>query len=229
MQSTDKPKQKSYRQGSGLYFSAGLLLSMVLIITAFEWKSTYRILDKPVEFEDTTIVDLDFKTVYIPPKPKPPVLSQDIVEVTDTRPETEEPPIEVPPIDEDDEGMEEDIIDSLLTGSNPFGREETEMPEINKDAAPVDGIKAFYDYLYKNLRIPDHLLEQGGEHRITVSFVVDTNGQITDIQVAEGTDKSMEKQLVKLLQNGPAWESAWQHGRKVKVRKALPVVIKTNR
>jgi periplasmic protein TonB len=226
MQSTDKPKQKSYRQGSGLYFSAGLLLAMVLIITAFEWKTSYRIIETPVDFEEGVIAELDFRHSYIPPMPKPPVAGTDVVEVPDTTPDVVELPIDVLPPDDPDEPVD-NILDGIISGGNPFGTEVTEMPDINQEAMPKGGYEAFYAYLYRNLRVPDHLLEQSGETRLVVSFVIDTNGQLTDIKLAEGTDKSLEKQVIKLLQNGPGWEPAWQGGRKVKARKALPVVLKT--
>jgi periplasmic protein TonB len=227
MHSTAKPKQKSYRQGSGLYFSAGLLLAMVLIITAFEWKTSYRIIETPVEFEEGVTTELDFKHSYIPPMPKPPVVGPEIKEVPDTTPDVVELPVDVLPPDTSEEDPGDSLIDDLLGSSNPFGREVTEMPDINQEAIPKGGYEAFYEYLYRNLRVPDHLLEQSGETRLVVSFVIDTNGQLTDIKLAEGTDKSLEKQVIKLLQNGPDWEPAWQGGRKVKARKALPVVLKT--
>ncbi|EMR04550.1 energy transducer TonB [Cesiribacter andamanensis] len=228
MQSTEKPKQKTYRQGSGLYFSAGLLLSMVLIITAFEWKSAYQIIDTPIVLIEEPLSEDDFKPVVLPAVPSPPRQSPNIEEVPEITPTMEEPPIE--PLLPDDEEPEVNPLEGLFTEGNPFGVETPPTAEvINREAAPVDGYKDFYDYLHKNLRVPEHLLDQRGETRIVISFVVDTDGRITDISLAEGSDKELERQVKRLLEKGPAWAPAWQHDRKVRVRKALPIVIKTNR
>lgn len=230
MKTPAKPQQKSYRKGSSLYFTAGLVFSMVLIVTAFEWKTYYlEFNDGPIEVTkpgDGTVID--FKPVRLPSAPKPklnPVITVDGPETTLIEPIDITPPDFVEPTDpngNDDLGL------SSLFGSEKPDDETVVMPDITEAAVPVKGYDAFYAYIYDHLKIPGHLLEQRIDAKIIVSFVVDTDGSLTEVQVLKGFDQKLEEQVVKLLEESPAWKPAWQQGRKVKMRLQLPVVIKVN-
>jgi protein TonB len=231
MKTPAKPQQKSYRKGSSLYFSAGLVVSMVLIITAFEWKTPQEdFTDGPIsETKDPGTDIIDFKPVRIPEKPKPKSISTEITTTkkditTDIEIDITPPDIEVP---EGDEGNS-DLDPNMLFGTDRPEDTVTDMPDYSEAAVPVQGYEAFYAYLYNNLKIPEHLIRQNQDGKVQVSFVVDTDGTLTDIKIVRGFDKRLEEQIIKLLQDAPAWEPAWQQGRKVKMRMQLPVAIKIN-
>ncbi|WP_224995167.1 energy transducer TonB [Cesiribacter sp. SM1] len=231
MQTPAKPQQKSYRKGSSLYFSAGLVVSMVLIITAFEWKTPHETLADGgvIEAKDSGIDIIDFKPTFVPEKPKPKSISSEITTTEDDiTPDIDiditPPDIEVPEGTEGDSELDPNV---LFGNSEPEGPV-TDMPDYSEAAVPAQGYEAFYAYLYNNLRIPDHLISQNRDGKVQVSFVVDTDGTLTDIKIVRGFDKKLEEQIIKLLQEAPAWEPAWQQGRKVKMRMQLPVAIKIN-
>ena len=200
------------------------MLSLVLVVTAFEWKTPYVVFeDGPIDINTTAGPPID---LVVKPMPTPPrENSGEIVPIPG------DPPIPVEPID-----LEPPVIDEPI--SNP-GTEPIVIPglgdpidvpapvaNITRAAVPSDGYEAFYAHIYKNLSIPDHLIRQGFGGKIHVSFVVDTNGKLTDIEIIKGFDKQLEKQIIKILQESPEWEAAWSEGRKVKTRMQLPVVIK---
>ena len=229
MKTPAKPQQKSYRKGSSLYFTAGLVFSMVLIVTAFEWKTYYLELnDGPIVLKNLTEVPvIDFVPVRLPSPPKPklnPVLTEDGRETTSIVPDLTPPEFDEPEIPEGDLGPG---LEGLFDKEKPTD-EKTFMPDITEAAVPVKGYDAFYAYIYDRLKIPHHLLDQKIDAKIIVSFVVDTDGSLTDVQVLKGFDQKLEEQVVKLLEESPAWKPAWQQGRKVKMRLQLPVVIKVN-
>ncbi|AHM62568.1 TonB family protein [Flammeovirgaceae bacterium 311] len=228
MKTPAKPQQKSYRKGSSLYFSAGLVVSMVLIITAFEWKTPYDLSEddpnNPILTDPGPIIE--FQPVFIPEKPRPKSISTEITTtkdpITDIDIDITPPDIDIP---QGPEGVD-NFDPNVLFGNNKPTDAVTEMPDISQAAVPAQGYEAFYAYLYNNLKIPDHLIRQNLDGKVQVSFVVDTDGTLTDIKIVRGFDKKLEEQIIKLLQESPAWEPAWQQGRKVKVRMQLPVAIK---
>jgi protein TonB len=228
MQPAAKPEQKTYRKGSGLYFSTGLVFCMVLIVTAFEWKTPYKILkDEIPKFEKKDIEEPIFKTVLIPDKPKPKIERTGgeikiVPEVEASKEIDKAPPI----IDEDIPVDENAILGSLLGPGAPADDEPGEAIMVSKVAVPANGYDAFYNYIFKSLRVPDHLLSRNRDGKVYVSFVVDTDGSLSDIQIEKGFDQQLEKQIIQLLKDAPAWEPAIQQGRKVRTRMQLPITIK---
>lgn len=219
-------QQKSYRKGSSLYFSAGLVLSMVLVVTAFEWKTTFLLSENdPIDIEEwnnKTIIDFQPITLPVPPKPK--VSSPNISTTPDpviTEPIVDEPPV----VEEPTEPVDINHLTEGLFKGNPTEETPT-TASFSRAAAPLDGLDAFHAYIFERLRIPEHLIQQHANGKVIVSFAVDTNGELTDIQIIKGLDKQLEKQIIKILQEAPAWEPAWKDGKKVKVHMQLPIVIK---
>lgn len=227
MEAHTKSPQKTYYKGSRLYFSAGLVLTLVLVTTAFEWKTVYRIHNEIIELSPTADPHRpDMVVMNIPAQPRPKTLGTEIKE-TPTPPavvdKIVEPPVPTDPI-EPDPGTSQ-LISGLFGGDGPV-EDPTTMPDITKAAVPANGYEAFYAYIYKHLKVPSHLIDARKGGKVDVSFVIDTNGRLIDVQVVKGFDKELEAQLIKLLEEAPAWEPAWQQGRMVKARMQLPVVIK---
>lgn len=226
MQSSSKPEQKSYRKGSSLYFTAGLVVSMVLIVSAFEWNTTYLLSDKgPIVLDEKNkdeVIDFIAVTIPAPPRAKPLT--------TDPAPTPVEPiePVDVPPIitagpDDTDVLLPPPVI---LPGSGAPSDFTPVMPDISQAAEPAEGYKAFYAYIYERVKVPNHLISRNQDGTVRVSFVVDRDGKITELQILKGFDKQLEEQILKILQEAPAWKPAWQHGSPIKQRMVLPITIK---
>ena len=219
-------QQKSYRKGSSLYFSAGLVLSMVLVVTAFEWKTTFLLSENgPIEIEEWDNKQIiDFQPVTLPVPPKPKVLSPNISTTPDpviTEQIIDEPPVVEEPTEPVDATR---LTDGLFSGTPT--EETPTTARFSRAAVPANGLDAFNAYIFDRLRVPQHLIQQHVNGRVVVSFVIDTNGELTDIQIVEGLDKQLEKQIIKILQEAPAWEPAWKDGKKAKAYMQLPIVIK---
>ncbi len=58
-----------------------------------------------------------------------------------------------------------------------------------------------------------------------LSFVVDKNGSIIDIDVLESLGYGLDEVAVKALKNSPRWRPAMLNGRPVKVAYTMPVLF----
>lgn len=67
------------------------------------------------------------------------------------------------------------------------------------------GNEALLDYINKNRKYPADAYAQGIEGRVTCSFVVNANGNISHIRVIKGCNKSLNCEAVRLLTEMPAW------------------------
>jgi protein TonB len=224
MELKKKPEADLSRK-SGMFLNLGLVISLALVITAFEWKF----------YEDGNMVDLgqvddDFEDIMdIPPTqqppPPPPVIQQpEIIEVPDEEEIEEE--IE---IDLDMEVTEDTEIEEIVFEEAP---EEEEVDEIftivEESAEPEGGMAAFYKYVQKNMRYPNQAKRMGIEGRVYVQFVVGKDGTIMDVQAVKGIGAGCDDEAVRVVQGSPKGTPGKQRGRAVKQRIILPITFKLN-
>ncbi len=67
------------------------------------------------------------------------------------------------------------------------------------------GNEALLDYINKNRQYPAEAYKQGIEGRVTCSFVVNADGNISNIRVIRGCHKSLNLEAMRLLAEMPSW------------------------
>ncbi len=67
------------------------------------------------------------------------------------------------------------------------------------------GNEAFLDYINKNRQYPADAYAKGIEGRVTCSFVVNVDGNISHIRVIKGCHKSLNLEAMRLLAEMPSW------------------------
>ena len=91
--------------------------------------------------------------------------------------------------------------------------------KVEKEARFPGGLAAWKRYLERNLRssIATDAGAPVGNHKVTVQFVVDKQGNISNVQAIDVPKACTEcgAEAVRVIQKGPAWEPAIQNDRKV--------------
>ncbi len=90
------------------------------------------------------------------------------------------------------------------------------MPEFNGD------LKL---YMASNIHYPDEARKAGVEGRVVLSFVVNEDGKVSDIQVLRGISTACDEEAIRVVKEMPDWKPAKQNGKAVKVRYTLPVIF----
>jgi TonB family protein len=116
-------------------------------------------------------------------------------------------------------------VNWLLTEMAPEQGDEV-FQVVEHQPEPVGGMKAFYEYVRKNIKYPDEARNKGIQGRVFVQFVVDTDGSLTDIAILKGIGAGCDEEALRLIENSPKWTPGKQRGKPVKVRMSLPVVFK---
>lgn len=88
------------------------------------------------------------------------------------------------------------------------------------------GQSALFEYLSKNIKYPVVAEENGVQGRVIVTFVVERNGSITDVQVAKSVDPSLDKEAVRVVKSMPHWIPGKQNGSAVRVKFTVPVTFR---
>ncbi len=72
-------------------------------------------------------------------------------------------------------------------------------------------------YLQRSLRYPEMAKENNISGRVTMQFVVEKDGSLTDIKVLRGIGGGCDEEAIRVLKNGPKWKPGVQNGRPVRV------------
>jgi protein TonB len=70
-------------------------------------------------------------------------------------------------------------------------------------------------YLQKNLRYPDGAIDNGTQGVVRVQFIVDREGNISEVQSLNDPGDGLAEEAVRIIKKGPKWKPAEQNGRKV--------------
>lgn len=207
----------------GVFFNIGLLISLALVTTAFEWKfysDGIVVIPEALDSEFEELIEIP--PTVIPPPP-PPVVEPVFVEVPDKE-EVEEIKIIIDAEMLDDEAIPELIFDEEIP-DEPVDEIITiaeKMPE------PAGGLGSFYKYVGESMDYPKAARRMGIEGRVFVQFVVDKDGSLTEVKTIKGIGGGCDEEAERVLRNAPPWTPGKQRGKPVKVRMVLPITFRLN-
>ena len=85
------------------------------------------------------------------------------------------------------------------------------------------GTTAMMEFLKKNLRYPDYAKELGIEGNVFVSFVVHSDGSLSDFVVLKSPDKTLSAEALRVVKSMPNWIPGENQGKKVNVKTTIPI------
>ena len=89
------------------------------------------------------------------------------------------------------------------------------------------GAAAWLRYLNKNLRYPDDAVNNEIQGTVIVQFIVDKEGNVSDVQAISGPDNGgLREEAMRVIKKSGRWTPAIQNGRQVKSYKKQPIVFK---
>lgn len=211
-----------------LFGEIGLIISLGLILMAFEWKSTESsetivLQEAAAEIE---VENIPITTEAPPPPPEPakvPVLSDQIDIVDDdikieedlflSLEDTKEMAVEIQ--DYVAEVYEEEVEEESV----PFMLVEEKPSFMGGDA------NEFSRWIGKHLEYPEIARENGVQGRVTLQFTVEKDGSLSNIKVLRGIDASLDKEAVRVVSSSPKWKPGKQRDKVVRVTYTFPVVF----
>ena len=95
--------------------------------------------------------------------------------------------------------------------------------EIFVKPKPKKGMENFYKYISKKFKFPKGT--EGISGRIFLTFVIDKDGDATDINIIESLGEKLDNEAIRLIKGYPDWSSGELRGIKVKVLYSIPIKI----
>ena len=207
----------------GLLLEIGLVISLLLVIVAFEYTPEEKRIEKVdlqtaiVEEQIVEITRQDQKPPETPRKVEVKVIADLLQVVTnDTKITTE---VDFTEFDEDVDVVqtvgvvEEEVVEE----DQPFLIAET-MPSFQGG-----DLNTFRAWVQQNVKFPQIALENGIQGRVVLSFVIEKDGRLTNIQVLQTPDRSLSEEAVRVLSKSPKWTPGKQRNQVVRVKYTLPV------
>ena len=77
--------------------------------------------------------------------------------------------------------------------------------------------------VYKYLKYPPAALASGIQGKVMVSFVVEKDGRVTNVEVISGVDDDLDQEAVRVVSVSPKWSPGRIKGEKVRTRVTIPV------
>ncbi len=88
------------------------------------------------------------------------------------------------------------------------------------------GDDAMRDYLGHELHFPEFCIRNGVEGTVFLTFIVNRDGSIGDIEVLRGVDKFLNEEAIRVVKKMPKWTPGMQNEEPVRVQLNLPVKFK---
>lgn len=115
---------------------------------------------------------------------------------------------------------------TIKTGDIIIDIEDVEGEEfdiVDVDAAYIGGYAEMMKFIQTNLSYPQEAIELNEQGKVFLSFVVNTDGSITGVQVERGVSKSIDREAARIVRSFPKWIPGELNYKKVKTRVRLPI------
>lgn len=218
-----KTKKADLENKKTIFVQIGLIVALAVILAAFEWKTYEK------------------KELVLTERVAKEVVQEEIIQTTqEVKPPPPPPPKQVTVLNivEDDVEIEDEIeidadadMDTEVEEYIPVVMEEEEVEEAEiftvVESMPEfpGGQIAMMKYLNKNMEYPQMARESGIHGRVYVTFVVETDGRVTDIRILRGIGGGCDEEAVRVVENMPKWTAGKQRGKPVRVQFNLPIIF----
>ena len=87
------------------------------------------------------------------------------------------------------------------------------------------GMVEFMKWLTKNLNYPKYALRNKIQGKVMISFIVNTDGTISDIKVVKRAHALLDAEALRVARLMPKWEPGKDHGKVCRSMVAIPIVV----
>lgn len=90
------------------------------------------------------------------------------------------------------------------------------------------GMANFYTFLAKSVKYPEQAFKNNVEGKVFLSYIVEKDGQLTDIKVVRAIGSGLDEEAVRVLKSSPKWVPGYNGKNPVRVKYNLPISFTLN-
>jgi protein TonB len=204
----------------GMFWLVGFVVALSVMLIAFEWKQYDKSLmdlgSLQIELEEEEMIPITQQEQPPPPPPPPPQTT--IIEIVEDDEELEEE------LEIEDTDVDEDEVIEFVEVAEEEEVAEAEIFTIVENMPEFPGGEAkLFEYLGKSIKYPSMAKDAGIQGIVYVSFVIERDGSVADVQVLRGIGGGCDEEAVRVVEKMPNWSPGKQRGKPVRVRYNLPI------
>lgn len=244
MVETKKTYQANLENKRPFWFLLGLVLVLAMLFSALEYSSK----DGGDDFSEASdlledmdlLPRLDRRDMVAAPTPARRPTPSKVLRPSDkaNTANTEEVIMTTNTTETDGEGTQEGIDGA--SDSNASTEETASQPTMVSADNPLNfrvveqipeypgGMSELVKWLTDNLRYPTIARDQGIQGRVVVSFVVNKDGSISNLELAKSAHPLLDKEAMRLMRRMPKWKPGKDKGKPCRTLFAIPIVFKLN-
>jgi len=85
------------------------------------------------------------------------------------------------------------------------------------------GNDSLKEYIVKHLVYPHDAKQNGIEGKVYTTFIVETDGSITHVEIIRGLGYGCDEEAIRLIKSFPIWVPGIENGKPVRVRFKYPI------
>lgn len=208
-----------------LFTEIGLIIALAVVLVAFEHKTREKAVSTLEE------------EVYIP-------VEEEIIPITQETPPPKPDMPKIPQLSDEIDIVSDDIqVEDIIINTEDIAEmgvqvmdyvaevEEEEIEEVIILSAAVEEEPSFNGgdkndfsrWVQQRLVYPQIALENGIQGTVMLQFDIDKNGNLVNIVVLRGIDKTIDEEAVRVVSSSPKWSPGRNNDLPVKVRYTFPV------
>lgn len=99
---------------------------------------------------------------------------------------------------------------------------------IEKQPEFPGGITKFYKYVGSNIKYPQMAQDNNVQGKVFLSFIVEKDGALSDIQITRGLGSGTDEEAVRVLKESPKWNPGIKNGFAVRVKYNININFQLN-
>ena len=227
-----KAEKANLENKRGLYFQLGLIISFCITLSAFEWSSTGKTEKK---IKGNLLEEPIYVVEFVEPQQKQQ--SQQ----SSSKQKSAKTPAKIKQVDEQQKKSKVDtsfLIDDIKIGDGDEDKPKIDNITISATQKPFEGFEvdtspqfpggqpALREFVNDELRIPQITIDKGVSVKMYLSFVVDSKGNVKDVEFLGGkASRQLKKEAIRVLNNMPSWEPGMKDGKPVSVKQQIPIHV----
>ncbi|MBS4014123.1 MAG: energy transducer TonB [Bacteroidetes bacterium] len=217
---TKKSEKANLEKKKSIFLQIGIILALIVTLLAFEWKQSERP-KIDISGDLVLVLDTDFEIEHPKQEPPPPVkpISPSIEIVTNDTPD-------VP-----DVVFEDPITDYAVPVFQLIDDTEPEVDEtrvfVGVEIPPQypGGETERLKFLRNEIKYPLIAKQNRISGRVTVMFIVERDGSITNAHVLRGIGGGCDEEAIRVTYIMPKWIPGKQNNQTVRTQFAMPIVF----
>lgn len=202
-----------------LFMEIGLVIALVLVVLAFTWGQTEKKVTQMTEtvaaVEEEVVINTEQQEKQPEVRAQVNQVLSDFIDVVrnDTQITTE--------MTFDD--FSEDVVIEV-----PVVEEEVveDIPIYNAEEMPTfqgGDLNTFRTWVQSRLVYPRMAIENNISGKVTLRFVIERDGTLTNIEEIASPDRSLTEEAIRVLKQSPKWSPGKQRNKPVRIFYILPV------